>query len=142
MHTFTQLVVILHFLGLAMGFATGIANSIMLGLIAKAAPPEKSVLARFPPVMSRVGETGIALLWLTGLILVYMKWGGFASFPWTFYVKVTAVVILTIVVLRVHTLGRRVAAGDTAAAASIPVFGKIAMVMALTAVVFAVLTFG
>jgi hypothetical protein len=74
MHAFIQILVILHLLGLAMGFSTSFASFVMFGLIAKAAPQEKLVLARFPPIMSRVGEIGLALLWATGLLLVWAQW--------------------------------------------------------------------
>lgn len=138
MHAFTQILLILHFLGLAMGLSTSFASFVTLGLIARAAPQEKAVLGRFPPVMSRVGETGLALLWATGLLLVWTRWGGFGSLPWTFYVKLTAVVTLTATLWRIHSLGGKAQAGDAAAAARIPVFGRVA---ALVALIFAVLTF-
>ena len=141
MHILIQILIILHFLGLTMGFATGIANGVMMGLIGKAAPQEKAVLSRFPAAMARVGQMGIGLLWLTGLTLVFVKWGGFKALPWTFHVKITAVVILTLAVLRAHALTRRITAGDPAAAASMRVMGRVAMLAALTALVFAVLTF-
>jgi hypothetical protein len=141
MHVFIQILVILHFLGLAMGFSTSFASFVMFGLIAKAAPQEKAVLGRFLPPMSRVGEIGLALLWATGLLLVWLQWGGFGSLPWTFYVKLTAVVILTVTLWRIHTLVGKVRAGDVAAAARIPIFGRVAAPMALVALIFAVLTF-
>jgi len=141
MHVFIQILLILHFLGLAMGFSTSSARFVMFGLIAKAAPQEKAVLGQFPPVMSRVGEIGLALLWVTGLLLVWTQWGGFASLPWTFYVKLTAVVILTVTLWRIHTLIDKARAGDATAAARIPMFGRVAALMALVALIFAVLTF-
>ena len=141
MHVVIQILVILHFLGLAMGLSTSFASFVMLGLIAKAAPQEKPVLGRFLPVMSRVGEIGLALLWATGLVLVWLQWGGFGSLPWTFYVKLTAVVILTVTIWRIHILIGNAQAGDAASAARIPAFGRVAGLMALAALIFAVLTF-
>lgn len=141
MHDFTQVLIILHFLGLVMGFATGIANDVMTGVISRAAPHDRAVLSRFPPVMARVGKAGIVLLWASGLTLVFVKWGGLTTLPWTFYVKLAAVIVLTGAVTRAHFLGRRIMAGDTAAAAGMPMLGRIAMLSALTALVFAVITF-
>ena len=82
-----QVLLILHFLGLAMGLSVSIANTVMSILIAKAARPEKAILGRFPPVMSRIGKIGLSTLWVTGLILVYTKWGGFANLTWPFFVE-------------------------------------------------------
>lgn len=132
---------ILHFIGLAMGFATSFANMAMGGLIAKAAPSEKVVLGRFPPLMSRIGGVGLVLLWVTGVVLTYTKYGGPESLPWPFVAKLAAVVLLTVAVGSIWALERRAHRGDMAAASRIPMVGMIAMSMALLSVVFAVLTF-
>ncbi len=137
-----KLLLILHFIGLALGFATSIANLTMFGLIAKAEPADRKVLARFPPVMARSAEIGITLLWASGALLVWTKWHGFAGLPWLFHVKLAAVVVLTAVLVRIRLLIRRVKAGDTTAAARIPFFARIGALSALTALVLAVLAFG
>lgn len=49
--------------------------------------------------------------------------------------------ILTATLWRIHTLGGKAQAGDAAAAARIPVFGRMAALMALVALTFAALTF-
>jgi hypothetical protein len=136
-----QWLLILHFLGLALGMSTSFANMVMGGLIAAAPPGEKAILGRFPPVMSKVGGGGLILLWVTGLILVFTKWGGFGSMPWQFHAKLTAVVLLTVVVGYVHALQAKAARGDTAAAARLPSVGSVATALAIVAVIFAVLTF-
>ena len=141
MNLLNQILLILHFVGLAMGFSVTFANLVMTGIIDKAAPPEKAVLGRFPLTMSRVAEIGIALLWATGATMVYTKWGGFGALPWQFHVKLTAVVLLTLTVGYIHRLQKLARQGDTSAPARLQTFGKIATLCALTAVIFAVLTF-
>jgi hypothetical protein len=141
MSELNQILLILHFLGLAMGLAVSFSGMVMQGLIDRAAPAEKTVLARFPPAMSRVGDIGLVLLWVSGLTLVFTKWGGFGVMPWTFHVKLTAVVILTALVGFIHSLMRKARNGDAAAAARIKSVGRVAFLFALTAVIFAVLTF-
>lgn len=136
-----QVLLILHFLGLALGFSVSFGNIVMSGLISKATPPEKAVLGRFPPLITRVGTAGLGLLWVTGVILVYTKWAGFATLPWQFHVKLTAVVLLTVTVAYVHWLERRIRQGDATAVVRIEKAGKIATTLALIAVVFAVLSF-
>jgi hypothetical protein len=73
--------------------------------------------------------------------MVFTRWDGFGSLPWQFHVKLTAVVILTLLVGYIHMLMPKARAGDMAAAARIPIVGRFAFLAALTAVVFAVLTF-
>jgi uncharacterized membrane protein len=141
MDRFNQLLLIAHFLGLALGFSVSFANIAMSGLLAKATPQERVVLSRFPPVMSRVGTLGLIVLWTSGLILVYTRWNGFGTLPWQFHVKLTAVVLLTITVSIIHRLQHRVRGGDASAAVRIETLGKLATALAVIAVVFAVLTF-
>ena len=141
MSAINQILLILHFLGLTMGFSVTCAGLVMSGLMAKAAPSEKAVLGRFPPLMMRVGDIGLVLLWITGVALVYNKWGGFAILPWQFHAKLTAVVLLTVTMGYIHRLQSLIRKGDPAAAARIETVGQIASAFALVAVVFAVLTF-
>lgn len=136
-----KVLLILHFIGLALGFSVSVSNIVMSGLIAKAPPNEKPVLARFLPVMSHVGSVGLLLLWVTGLTMLFTKWNGFGGMPWQFHVKITAVVLLTLTVGFIHRLQKQARLGDPSAPAKLPTFGKFATLFALTALIFAVLTF-
>ena len=141
MNRINQVLLILHFVGLAMGFAASFANMVMGGLIGKAAPPEKAVLGRFPPIMGLIGRIGLALLWVSGLTLTYTKYGGPESLPFVFVLKLVAVVLLTVAVGTLYVLERKVHRGDLASASRVPVVGMFAMSMALLSVVLAVVTF-
>lgn len=133
---------VLHFLGLAMGLSSGFANMVMAGLIRKAAPAEQAVLARFPPAMSRVGVTGLALLWISGLLIVWTRYGSFAILPRPFIVKIAAVVLLTLAVIYIQILLPRAQRGDQAAMARIQLLGRMTAPLAIIAIIFAVITFG
>jgi hypothetical protein len=140
-----KLLLILHFFGLAMGLSVGLSNMVMMALISKASGPDQAVLSRFPPAMMRVGDIGLSLLWASGLAMLFTRYGGFAglsAFGWTLHVKLTAVVILTGLVGYMHGLIRKARNGDKAAAAMLPKIGRVAFLMAVTAIVFAVATFG
>ena len=136
-----KILLMLHFLGLAMGLSVAFANMTMAGLIARAAPPEKPILGRFPLAMTRVGMIGLTLLWATGLTMVFTRWHGFANLPSTFHVKLTAVVLLTITIGYIQHLVKRVRNGDSAAITRIEAVGKVSFALALIAIIFAVLTF-
>ena len=141
MRAFSYTLLILHFFGLALGLSVSIANVVMLGVIAKAAPNERPALARFLPAMSRVGRAGLALLWATGFAMLYTRWNGFNGLPWTFHVKLTAVVVLTLAVTYLASLEKRIARGDASVGPQMRTFGGLATLSAVTAVIFAVLTF-
>lgn len=137
-----QVLVVIHFLGLAMGMSSGFANMVMAGLVAKAAPNEKAILARFPPAMSKIGGIGLALLWGSGLSIVRTRYGTFEILPRAFIVKLIAVVLLTVTVIYIHFLQRRVQNGDASAMARIQLMGRLTGPLALIAIIFAVITFG
>jgi hypothetical protein len=137
-----QFLMVVHFLGLAMGLSTGFANMVMAGLIARAAPADKGVLARFPPAMGRVGQIGLAMLWVSGLAIVYTRYGTFSILPRTFIVKLAAVVLLTIAVAYIQVLMPGAQRGDAAAMARIQLLGRLTAPLAIIAIIFAVLTFG
>ena len=141
MDTLNRILLILHFLGLAMGLSVSFSGMVMGGLLDKAAPAERPVLNRFMPVMQRIGDVGLVLLWLSGFGLLFFKWGGFVAMPPTFHLKLTLVVILTGLIGYAHSLQRKIRNGDAAAAARIQTVGKILFLLALSIVVTAVLTF-
>jgi hypothetical protein len=136
-----KILLMLHFLGLAMGLAVPLANMVMGSLIAKAAGPEKAILGRFPLAMGKVGKIGLSLLWVTGVTMVFTRWAGFAMMPPLFNFKLAAVVLLSITVGYVISLEPRARKGDMAAIARMEKCGKVAFGFALLAVIFAVLTF-
>jgi len=141
MFRFLQILLVLHFLGLAMGFSVSFAGMVMGAMIARAKPEERPVLGRFLPVMSRVGDIGLVLLWGSGLSLLYLKWGGFRNVAPTFHAKITLVVALTLLVGYIHALQGRLKRGDHAVQGRMQTAGKFAFLLAVSIVVLAVLTF-
>jgi hypothetical protein len=140
--TFDHFLIAVHFIGLALGFSTGFANVVMAGLIRKAAPQERAVLRRFAPAMAPLGVIGLVLLWASGLTIIYTRYGTFAILPQTFLIKIAAVVLLTIAVIYMQVLQRRVQSGDVAALARIETVGRATGPLAVIALIFAVITFG
>lgn len=141
MTPFMEVLLVLHFLGLAMGLSVSFANMVMAMIIGRATLPDRAVLLRFPPAMSRVGKIGLTLLWGTGLLMFVQRGTSFGAMPWQFHAKLTAVVLLTLLVGYITVLEGQVRRGDARAAARIATVGKGTLLMAVTAVIFAVLTF-
>ena len=141
MYILNSVLLILHFVGLTMGLAVPFSNMVMGGIIAKAAPPERAVLGRFPLAMSMVGKIGLTLLWLTGLTLVFTKYGGFGGVPVLFHIKLGLVLVLTILVGMIARLEGRVRRGDMSVLPRIETLGKAAGGTALVIIIFAVLSF-
>lgn len=142
MSELNQVLLILHFLGMAFGLSASIANVLVVGrLMAAASPADRAVLARVPPMMGHIGGGGLILLWVSGLALVFTRWGGFGSLPGIFHAKVTAVVLLTGLLGFTHVLQKRARLGDASAPVMLPTVGRAMLVVGIAIVVLAVLTF-
>ena len=136
-----QLLLVLHFLGLGLGLSATVVGLVLRGLLAGAEPAEARGLVRIGPVMAQVGGSGLLLLWATGFMLTFTKWGGFGALPWQFHAKLGFVVLLTLAVGASHAFQAKARRGDAAAAAMLPRIGMVSLVSSILVVVFAVLTF-
>lgn len=136
-----QLLLFLHFLGLGLGATASFGAPVIGKLIENASEAERPILARVPAALSHVSGAGLLLLWATGLVLVFTKWGGFGSLPWQFHVKITGVVLLTGTVGMIHAHQAKAKRGDRAAAARIPTIGLVSTALTVLIVLFAVLAF-
>jgi hypothetical protein len=131
----------LHFVGLMLGAAGGFASAIIMRRALTLPADEAKVLRGVGPILAKVSATGVAVLWVTGLILVWSKWSGFASLPQMFWIKAIFILSLTVVVGLIHMTYGEIRKGNVAVAARLPKLGPMAGISALLAVLFAVLTF-
>lgn len=136
-----RVLLVIHFIGLTMGFSAGFGNMVIANLMAKGSPEDRKALSKFPPAIARIADIGLVLLWLSGLTLVFVKWDGFGNMPGLFHAKLTAVVLMTLAIGFTHSLTRKVAAGDPAAIAKAQAVGKVIFLLAVTIVILAVWTF-
>ena len=141
MTAFNELLLILHFLGLGAGMASSVGNFSLMVTIAKGPPQDAPILARVQPLLSRAGDIGLALLWISGLIMVFTRFGGFGNLPMAFWWKLLFVVVLTAVVGVVHALVARLNRGDQTVRARLPILGRIAAGVLLVVIILAVVAF-
>lgn len=131
----------LHFFGLMIGAAPGPANMIIMRQVATATPDQAAALRKIPPILGTVSAVGIAILWITGVIMVYSIYGGFANLSTAFWIKIVFVVLLTLITIAVHATYGQIRKGNTAAASRLPRLGPLAGITSLLAVLFAVIAF-
>jgi hypothetical protein len=136
-----EILLMLHFFGLGAGVAAAVGNATVASQIQRS-PGDAPVLARLQPTFALAGQVGLGLLWLSGLILVWSRWGGPGNLPGTFWVKFGLVVLLTAVVIYVGILSARARAGDEAAKRQLPMIGPFSGILFAFVVIFAVLAFG
>ncbi len=135
-----QVLLILHLFGFGGGVGASLGNFIIGGLLA-ANPGDTPALSRMRLVLARVGQVALALLWLTGIILVWSKWGGPAHVPQLFWFKLLFVLALTALAVAMDLTFKAVRAGNVALAARLPILGMAGAVLLILIVVIAVFAF-
>lgn len=91
------ILMILHFIGLAMGMGGGMANIIAKRQMPKADPVTYPGMAMASQAVGKMASGGLLLLWLTGIGMTMIKYGG--AVPTLLYVKIGIVGVMTILVV-------------------------------------------
>jgi len=133
---------VLHLLGFGAAVASSVGNFIILRMVAES-PADRPVLAKVPPRLARVGQSGLGLLWLTGLIMLWTMFGGPQNVPSTFWFssKIVFVIVVTVVVVMADITLKRIRAGNLALVRQLPIYGIVMAVLLLLVVICAVLAF-
>jgi uncharacterized membrane protein len=138
-----DVLLILHFLGLALGVGTSFAM-FTLGLAARGLEGDERVkFARRILLLGKNGSVGLALLILSGLGFLALR-GASSVFAWgggAFHAKLTLVVILCGLLGYSQVLVKRVRQGNTAALATLPKLGRAMLLVGVGIVICAVLAF-
>ena len=87
MDVFVNLLFWLHFIGLGMGVGGGVALSLTGPRLKTAIGNELELVWTMEVAFSRIATIGIAILLVTGPLMVWLKFGGFAGFSWWFGLK-------------------------------------------------------
>ena len=133
---------IVHFLGLAMGIGTSF-GFMFLGIAGKKMEKEerkKFALNSF--ALSRMGHIGLAMLVISGLYQMTPFWGSLASRP-LLIAKLVLVLTLIVTVSFATVYAQRAKKGNTESnLKKIAILGKVAVFSGTAIVVLAVLIFG
>jgi hypothetical protein len=135
-----EILLILHLFGFGTGMAASVGNFAIMRTV-RGSPADAPALMKLSPVLGRAGQIGLGLLWLTGIILVWSKWGGPQNLPTAFWWKFACVVILTGVSAMLGITAKQIQAGNRALAARMPIMGAAAAVLLVLVVIFAVYAF-
>jgi putative membrane protein len=134
-----KLIVVAHILGLVLGMGSGMALSRM-GPFYGQAGEAKGVLFSFGRLLGKNGHIGLGLLWVTGILLIIMKWDITSMSPW-FWAKMVFVVILSAGIGMGSAAYKKFVAGDVAASGRAALFGKINAVAGVAIILCAVFAF-
>lgn len=137
-----NILLIVHFIGFVMGFAGGIGSAVVMRFAAVSSAEGVAALKRLPPVFAQISAYGLALLWISGLILIWSVYGGPQNLPGLFWLKIAFVLILTALTGLQHaTYGAIRRTGNGALAGRLKVIGPASGVSALIALIIAVFVF-
>lgn len=135
-----DLLIALHFLGLFMGGAAGIGLPV-IGAIMQVTPVEhRPSVGRAARPLRLIGQSGVGLLILTGLVLVASN-GSFGSLPFLFWIKMLLVVGLVVSIYQATKAGARAMTGDAGASCQARLLGKLNIALVIAIVVVAALVF-
>lgn len=131
----------LHFFGLMLGAAGGMASGILMRRAAGLPPEQAQVVRGQGPLLANVAAAGVALLWITGLVMVFAYWN-LGALGWPFWVKMVFAVILTLATIAIHlTYAEIRRTGNAALGQRLAKIGPVSGLSALLAVLFASIAF-
>lgn len=139
--TLTQFLLIIHLLAVAYGMGIGMSNFLNMQVAKTQTGDIAKGLALHRVSMLRYTDIAIAVIVLSGLLMVWNLGTVPATPPW-FGVKMVAVLILVLSygAMR-YTIGKMLRTGNMALASRIAILSPVLSLAAIAAVTFAVLAF-
>ena len=136
-----ELFLILHFLGLTMALGTGFANLFLAIAAAKFEPADRGPFMLRTTILVRMGQTGLGLLLISGFYLITPYWKVLSDMP-TLIAKLVCVLLLIIMVTVISLMVRKAKKlNDPSILLRIKPYGMFNLLLGLTIVILAVLTF-
>ena len=136
-----DVMLVTHFIGLAMALGAGFAN-LFLGVVAsKLEPAERGSFMSKLFILGRMGQIGLGLLLLSGFYLITSYWKIIVEMP-TLMAKLSLVLVLIISVSRITFLvSKAKKENNPAILMKIKPLGMLNFFLAIAIVILAVLTF-
>jgi putative membrane protein len=138
---FNSLLLWLHFIGIGMGMGGGIALSKVGPRLIAAPADQRELLWLLETFFSRIGAGGLAILLVTGPLLLWLKFGGPGGLTWWFSAKMVAVIVAVIGVILHETAARRFRRDDESAVPLMYLGGRMAGIGIVAAMLCAAFTF-
>ncbi len=136
-----DMMLILHFIGLAMGLGTSFAHAFFARPVSKMQPEEATKFRINLMVLSQMGYTGLTLLLISGAYLITPFLASIENNPWLI-VKLSLVLLLIILLFFIGRGARRALHGNADEhMKKIEPLGKMTLVISLAIVIIAVKIF-
>ncbi|HEX6890842.1 MAG TPA: hypothetical protein VF141_09115 [Chryseolinea sp.] len=136
-----ELMLVVHFVGLAMALGAGFSNLFLGTVAAKLEPAERGSFMSRIMILGRMGQIGLGLLLLSGFYLITPYWKVLDDMPWL-VAKLSVVALLLVSVTIVLTIMNKAKKqGNPAMLAKIKPLAMFNFFIGIIIVILAVLTF-
>jgi uncharacterized membrane protein len=133
-----EVMLILHFIGLAMGMGTGFAHAFLGAATTKMSNEEATKFRLNTLVLGKMGHIGIALLLISGFYLITPYWKVLTSTP-LLMVKLALVLVLIVLIAMINIAGKKAMNGDAERQfKKMKTMGKLTLIISLGIVIVAV----
>jgi putative membrane protein len=136
-----KLLLWVHFMALAMGVGGGIGMSQAGPRLIATVPGQRDLWWPLTKVFSRIALAGMALLLITGPLLLWLKFDGPSGLPHWFWLKMTLVAVAVVMVGLAEWGHARLRCGDEAGGRLMMIAGPLTMLAVIGVVFSAVMTF-
>jgi uncharacterized membrane protein len=134
--------IVIHFIAFCIGIGGGITNMVIGKQIGQAGEALQRNLGEVADIIGRLIAIAVILLWVTGISLIYLSWGGWSGLPGLFWAKVAAVLVLSVCLLVIkRTVAQANRSGTAPEEAKITPLSLIANLSGLAALVLALVSF-
>jgi hypothetical protein len=141
MPTLLDALLIVHFVGLMFGAGGGFGSALAASYAKTLTGEQAQAVKGLGPRLANMSMGGLALMYVSGIALLALKYGDLGAMPMMFWVKLVLVGTLTLAACAIIYTYGQIRRGNAAVEKRLPVLGPIAGMSSLAAVVFAVLTF-
>ena len=135
------LLIFLHLAGLVVGMGSGVAASRLGPLLASANDDQRTILFKLAKLLALNGHIGLALLWITGPLVIWLKYGGTGDFDFWFWAKIILAIVLTASVGIATSASRRMREGDMSAGLTVKRAGMVNVLVGFATILCAVFAF-
>lgn len=142
MEILIKIILFLHFSGFVLGLGAGWALVRISPFSAGASAEQKSIFFKVVKLLGAHINLGVALLWVTGLLMVALKYQDVAGLSHWFWLKMVFVLVLSAAVGIGSKARRLMMAGDAGQAPKARMMGMIAGASGLAAIFCAIFAFG
>lgn len=133
---------ILHFIGLAMGLGTAFAHAFLGSATSKMSNEEVIKFNLNTSALSRMGNIGMLLLIVSGIYLLIPYWNSLLTFPFLI-LKLVLVIVLIVLIGMISIIGQKSFKSNQPEIQfkKMELLGKIALTVSITIVIIAVRVF-